>query len=62
MKFAEASEERASASGDRSTVRLQYPLGEWVEGLLKKYPNELASIRPEASAKHGMRRGKRRKV
>ncbi|EDY84584.1 hypothetical protein VDG1235_4215 [Verrucomicrobiia bacterium DG1235] len=33
------------------SVRLRYPLEDWIEQLLRKYPEELASIRPERARK-----------
>ncbi|MBC2604507.1 hypothetical protein [Pelagicoccus albus] len=32
------------------TLQLRYPLEDWIEQLLAKYPEELASIRPNASS------------
>lgn len=31
----------------REAIRLRYPLEDWIEQLLDKYPEELGSIRPE---------------
>lgn len=33
------------------SIRLRYPLEDWIEQLLNKYPQELASIRPERARK-----------
>lgn len=45
-------------------VRLRYPLEDWIEQLLSKYPDELEPIRPERGRQrserlHRMQRGLR---
>lgn len=47
MELAESPEEELVELEGQDPVRLQYPLDDWIEGLLRKYPDELASIRPE---------------
>lgn len=37
------------------SVRLRYPLEDWIEQLLNKYPDELASIRPERERERSRR-------
>ena len=36
-------------------VRLRYPLEDWIEQLLHKYPDELAPIRPERARQRSER-------
>ncbi len=48
-------------------VRLRYPLEDWIEQLLSKYPDELAQIRPErvrqrSERLHKMQRGLKERV
>ena len=43
-------------------IKLRYPLEDWIEQLLNRYPDELASIRPERARQRSeklqrMRRG-----
>lgn len=37
------------------SVRLRYPLEDWIEQLLEKYPEELESIRPEVVSQRSKR-------
>ncbi|MDQ8187970.1 hypothetical protein [Pelagicoccus sp. SDUM812002] len=48
-------------------VKLRYPLEDWIEQLLSKYPDELATIRPERARQrserlHKMQQGLRERA
>lgn len=36
-------------------IKLRYPLEDWIEQLLSKYPRELASIRPERARQRSVK-------
>lgn len=40
---------------EAEVIRLRYPLEDWIEQLLEKYPVELDSIRPEDRRKRSQR-------
>lgn len=40
---------------ERESVRLRYPLEDWIEQLLEKYPEELEAIRPEVARQRSER-------
>lgn len=55
------------AHSEDERLTLRYPLEDWIEQLLSKYPSELESIRPERNRRRSaklqiMRRGLRERA
>lgn len=46
---------RYEAQSSNAPVRLRYPLEDWIEQLLQKYPEELAPIQPERERRRSQR-------